>query len=315
MNTEHIIEVKNLVKHYRREKRDTLCDISFSVKKGSLFVLLGPNGAGKTTAISILTTTLLPTSGRVVVAGFDIVKQAKDVREQIGIIFQRPGLDPNLTAEENIRFHVTLYGLYPFRPTFSLMPRNYKLAVQSLAKFLGLEESLFKQVKKLSGGMKRKLEILRSLLHNPQVLFLDEPTTGLDPASRRNFWDLLQQLRQKEGITVFLTTHYLDEAEQADTLCFLNRGQIVSHGTPEDVKQQLVEEYVFLNADNRDGLRNDLLQIGVEFTETPLFKIKLAKHQIPEVLKHIVTPLTHIETYTPSLEDVYLKIVKDQQAQ
>src|SRR5579884_2087480 len=197
MSTEHIIEVENLVKHYRREKRDTLYSISFAVRKGSLFVLLGPNGAGKTTAVSILTTALLPTSGKVSVAGFDVVKQAKDVREHIGIIFQKPGLDLNLTAEENIRFHVMLQGLYPFRPAFSWMPHDYKQAVQSFAKLLGLEDALFKQAKKLSGGMKRKLEILRSLLHNPRVLFLDEPTMGLDPASRRNFWDLLQQLRQE----------------------------------------------------------------------------------------------------------------------
>src|SRR5579883_1598434 len=193
-----IITVEHLVKRYKREETNAVDDISFTVAPGSLFALLGPNGAGKTTTISILTTTLSPTSGKVLIAGYDVVKQARAVREAIGIIFQKPSLDLNLTAEENIRFHVTLYGLYPFRPSYRLMPRAYREQIDRLATILGIREDLFRPVKKYSGGMKRKLEIVRSLLHQPGVLFLDEPTFGLDPFSRKSLWDYLRQVREEK---------------------------------------------------------------------------------------------------------------------
>src|SRR6266702_8923174 len=208
-----MIKVEHQVKRYKREETNAVDDISFTVAPGSLFALLGPNGAGKTTIISILTTTLIPTSGNVLIAGYDVSKQAKAVRETVGIIFQKPSLDLNLSAEENIRFHATLYGLYPFRPSYRLMPRAYREQVAQLATILGIQEDLFRSVKTYSGGMKRKLEILRGLLHQPRVLFLDEPTSGLDLASRRSLWDYLRLVRQEHGTTVFLTTHYLEEAE------------------------------------------------------------------------------------------------------
>src|SRR5262249_46027403 len=151
-----------------------------TVPTGALFALLGPNGAGKTTAISILTTTLAPTSGTITIAGYDLMREAKQVRNAVGIIFQKPSLDLKLTAEENIRFHAALYGVYPFRPAFALMPKRYRKHISELAAVLGLESDLRKKVQTFSGGMKRKLEILRSLLHQPKVLFLDEPTLGLD---------------------------------------------------------------------------------------------------------------------------------------
>ena len=208
-----MITVEHLVKRYKRTEINVVDDISFTVDAGSLFALLGPNGAGKTTTISILTTTLIPTSGTVLIAGNDVSKQARAVREMIGIIFQQPSLDLNLTGEENIRFHATLYGLYPFRPSYHLMPRAYREQIETLSTILGIKEDLFRSVKTYSGGMKRKLEVVRSLLHRPRVLFLDEPTAGLDPSSRRSLWDYLQLVRKKHGTTVFLTTHYLEEAE------------------------------------------------------------------------------------------------------
>src|SRR5262249_34007645 len=151
------------------------------------------------------------------------------VRNNVGIIFQNPSLDLNLSAEENVRFHAMLYGLFPFRPSFKLMPAAYQQRVHELATILGIDDDLFTPVKKFSGGMKRKLEVLRSLLHNPKVLFLDEPTTGLDAASRRSLWEYLRKVREEHRITIFLTTHYLEEAEQADDICILNKGRIVSH--------------------------------------------------------------------------------------
>ncbi len=304
-----IITVEHLVKHYKREGANAVDDISFTVAPGSLFALLGPNGAGKTTTISILTTTLVPTSGTVLIAGYDVSKQAKAVRDTIGIIFQKPSLDLNLTAEENIRFHATLYGLYPFRPSYRMMPRAYREQVEQLSTFLGIREDLFRSVKTYSGGMKRKLEILRSLLHQPRILFLDEPTAGLDPSSRRNLWDYLRLVREEHGTTVFLTTHYLEEAEQAESICMMNKGKIVACGTPARIKAELVEEYLLIDADNRAALRDELTRLHLPFTETPQFRLSLKPGAIHATLKAIETPLTSVQTHTPTLEDAYLEIV------
>lgn len=304
-----IIEVDDLTKRYKKATTNAVDGISFVVPAGQLFALLGPNGAGKTTTISILTTTLAPTSGTALIAGYDVSQQQSAVRQNIGIIFQKPSLDLNLTAEENVRFHAILYGLYPFRPAFSLMPRAYKQQITELATILGISEDIFKPIKTFSGGMKRKLEILRSLLHNPRVLFLDEPTVGLDPASRRNLWDYIRQVRAESGTTVFLTTHYLEEAEEADTICIINKGKIVSYGTPAEVKAELIEEYLLLDAANRDHLRTELSRLALPFTETPLFKVDLNGHNIHQLLKAIETPLTVVQTHTPTLEDAYLTIM------
>ena len=306
-----IIEVENLTKRYRSAKENAVDGISFSVTAGEFFTLLGPNGAGKTTTISILTTTLNPTSGAARIAGHDIRRAASEVRQSIGIIFQQPSLDFNLTAEENVRFHAVLYGLYPFRPTFSTMPRAYKQQVSELAALLGLEQEMGKTVKKFSGGMRRKLEIIRSLLHKPGVLFLDEPTAGLDPVSRRTLWEYLRQVRRERGTTIFLTTHYLDEAEEADQTCIINHGRIVASGSPEQVKAQLTETYLLIDAENRTQLREELRRLKVEFTEASSFKINVRGADIQRVLKAIETPLSLVKTHDPSLEDAYLEIIKE----
>lgn len=234
-----IISVKNLTKKYNKSSSNAVDDISFTVNTGEFFAFLGPNGAGKTTTILVLTTLLSKTSGEVHVAGFDIEKQASKVRQNVGIIFQNPSLDQNLSAEENIRLHAILYGLYPFRPSYSLMPQNYKERVGQLSKVLGIEKDIFKPVKAFSGGMKRKLEILRSLMHQPKILFLDEPTIGLDPLSRKTLWEYLTQVKKDKKMTIFLTTHYLEEAESADKVCIINKGKIVALGTPEEIKNHL----------------------------------------------------------------------------
>lgn len=307
----HVVQVENLTKRYKGAKTCAVDGISFSVAAGEFFTLLGPNGAGKTTTISILTTTLSPTSGTARIAGYDIQREAAQVRQNVGIIFQQPSLDSNLTAEENIRFHAVLYGLYPFRPTFSTMPRPYRQQVMDLAALLGLENEMSKPVKKFSGGMRRKLEIIRSLLHKPAILFLDEPTAGLDPVSRRTLWEYLRQVRQERGTTVFLTTHYLDEAEEADKACIINHGQIVAYGAPHEVKAQLTETYLVIDADDRDGLREELRRLNVAFTEASLFKIPVQGQDVQRLLKAIETPLTLVKTHDPSLEDAYLEIIKE----
>jgi len=305
-----IIEVQELIKRYRGATTNAVDAISFNVAAGEFFTLLGPNGAGKTTTISILTTTLAPTSGLARIAGFDVSSSAAEVRQNIGIIFQQPSLDLNLSAEENIRFHAILYGLFSFQPSFQTMPRAYQERVLELATLLGLEHEIFKQVKKLSGGMRRKLEIIRSLLHKPRVLFLDEPTAGLDPVSRRNLWEYLRKVRYESGTTVFLTTHYLEEAEEADTICMINQGRIMAYGSPQEVKGHLIEHYLLIDAAERDQLRAELRQLGLEFSETPLFKLSLNGRSIQELIKMIETPLTLVKTHMPTLEDAYLEIME-----
>ena len=227
-----IVAVANLVKRYARSEVDAVAGVTFDVRPGEFFALLGPNGAGKTTTISVLTTILLPTSGSVRIAGHDVEREPNAVRRSAGIIFQRPSLDRNLTAEENVRLHAILYGLYPFRPTYRLMPAAYRDAVGRLAEVLGLEREIFRPIRTFSGGMMRKLEILRSLIHTPRVLFLDEPTTGLDPASRRSLWAYLAETRRERGTTLFLTTHYLEEAETPDRICVLDHRRSAGLGAP-----------------------------------------------------------------------------------
>lgn len=308
-----VIDVENLKKKYKKAEKNAVDGISFSVNEGEFFAFLGPNGAGKTTTISILTTTLSKTSGSVTIAGYDIDKQSTQVRQNIGVIFQNPSLDKNLTAEENVRFHAILYGLYPFSPTFSLMPQEYKKRVQELAEVLGLQKDMYKPIKNFSGGMKRKLEIIRSLMHRPKVLFLDEPTSGLDPISRQDLWQYLREMRHKEKTTIFLTTHYLEEAETADRIAIVNNGKIISHGTPEKIKQHLIEEYMLVDAKDRKKLVQELDTLHVSYTHDGVFKIQTDKISAQAVIQGIKTPLSYIQIHNPTLEEAYVEIIKEQQ--
>ena len=303
------IVVTDLVKRYKGAELNAVDGISFSVREGELFALLGPNGAGKTTTISILTTTLVPTSGVALIGGHDLATDPSGVRRAVGIIFQKPSLDLNLTAEENVRLHAILYGLFPYRPFFPLMPVAYRDRVRELAAILGIEREMFKPVKTFSGGMKRKLEIVRSLMHRPRVLFLDEPTAGLDAPSRRALWDYLREVRAETRATVFLTTHYLDEAEDADRICILDKGKIVAEGTPAGVKRDLTHEYLVVDAADRDALRLELAGRGIAHRETPLFEIPLDGVGAHAILRSIETPLTTVRTVAPSLEDAYIKVL------
>jgi ABC-2 type transport system ATP-binding protein len=304
-----IIDVRDLVKRYRRAEANAVDGVSFQVAAGEFFALLGPNGAGKTTTISILTTTLLPTSGTLLIDGRDAFRDPAGVRRQVGIIFQKHSLDQNLSGEENVRLHAILYGLYPYRPLFRLMPRAYREQVFELAAVLGLGADIFKPVKTLSGGMKRKLEIIRGLMHRPRVLFLDEPTAGLDAASRRSLWDYLSDVRARHETTVFLTTHYLEEAEQADRVCILDHGRVVSIGTPGEIKAHLGSEHLVLDAADRNALRQELEAMGLAVVERRHLEVALDGRSAQDVIRSIATPLTVLKTHSPSLEDAYLQIL------
>ncbi|MDR2430900.1 MAG: ABC transporter ATP-binding protein [Candidatus Margulisbacteria bacterium] len=237
-----VIEVESLAKRYKKARELAVDNISFTVEQGDFFAFLGPNGAGKTTTISILTTTLAKTAGRVRIAGYDLDRQTRQIREKVGIIFQKPSLDKTLSAEENIRFHACLYGMFAYRPFFRWMPTAYKERVFKLAEIVGIKDRLFQPVQKLSGGLQRRLEILRSLMHTPDILFLDEPTQGLDAVSRRALWNYINAVRREHGTTVFLTTHYIDEAEKTDKLCVINDGRLVFAGAPRQLKALLPQE-------------------------------------------------------------------------
>lgn len=306
-----IIDVEHLIKRYKKSESNAVDDVSFYVEEGAFFSLLGPNGAGKTTTLSILNTTLTKTSGTISIAGHSLDTHAANIRENIGVIFQNPSLDMNLTAEENVRIHVNLYGLYPFRPAYSLMPQGYKKKVKELSDVLQISNDMFKPVKTFSGGMKRKLEIIRSLTHNPRVLFLDEPTTGLDPISRKGLWDYLQDVRKRENITIFLTTHYLEEAEKSDYICVMNKGKIVSKGSPEEIKNSLIDAFITVDAKDRETLKKELEKRKLKISGGGPYKIDMGKKTAYEIITSISTPLTDIQVHTPTLEEAYVEIINN----
>ncbi len=225
---DNIIEVKNLTKKFKELK--AVDNISFSVKKGEILAFLGPNGAGKTTTIRMLTTLLHPTSGELKVNGFDPLHQMDDVRKSFGIVFQDPSLDNELTAYENLNFHSIMYGV----------PKEIrKKRIDEMLKFVGLWERKNDFVKTFSGGMKRRLEIARGLIHHPKILFLDEPTLGLDPQTRNHLYEYVKKLNKEEEMTVFLTTHYMEEADKvADTIAIIDYGKIIARGTSSQLKKQ-----------------------------------------------------------------------------
>ncbi len=225
---ENIIVVENLVKKF---KDFTAVDnISFSVGKGEIFAFLGPNGAGKTTTIKMLTTLLHPTSGSVKINGFDPFKEMDEVRKSFGIVFQDPSLDNELTAYENLDMHGIMYKV----------EKKLRMErIEHLLKFVGLWDRRDDFVKTFSGGMKRRLEIARGLIHHPKILFLDEPTLGLDPQTKNSLWEYVGKLNKEEGMTVFLTTHYMEEAEKvADTIAIIDHGKIVMQATAKELKKK-----------------------------------------------------------------------------
>jgi ABC-2 type transport system ATP-binding protein len=223
-----IIEAKNIIKRF--DDFTAVDNISFSVRKGEIFAFLGPNGAGKTTTIKMLTTLLNPTSGQMRLAGFDPVSQRREARRVFGIVFQDPSLDDELTAYENMEFHGVLYNV----PKIIRRSR-----IEELLNFVELWERRDDLVKHFSGGMKRRLEIARGLLHHPEILFLDEPTLGLDPQTRNHIWSYIKNLNRDEGITVFFTTHYMEEAERvAERIAIIDYGKIVVQGSPAELKEK-----------------------------------------------------------------------------
>jgi ABC-2 type transport system ATP-binding protein len=296
-----IIKVENLTKRF--DGINAVNDISFEVEEGTIFGFLGPNGAGKTTTISILCTLLSPTSGKASIAGHDCMKEPAEVRRAIGIVFQDTTLDKDLTAYENLIFHAYLYNV----PKDEMQDR-----VENSLKFVDLYERRDDLVKKFSGGMKRRLEVARGLIHKPRVLFLDEPTLGLDPQSRTNLWEFITKLPEKHNVTVFMTTHYMEEAEVCDRIAIIDKGKIIAMGSPEELKRTIGGDVVYMRTTDNVNVKEEiekLLKLSVTEKDGELYMTcDMGDTCIPEMMRKIGEKVISVRLQRPTLNDVFLKL-------
>ncbi|GAB4484167.1 MAG: daunorubicin resistance protein DrrA family ABC transporter ATP-binding protein [Thermodesulfovibrionales bacterium] len=296
-----IIRVQNLSKSFGPVR--AVDDISFSVEEGTIFGFLGPNGAGKTTTINILCTLLAPTTGTALLDGHDCYRESSSVRQSIGIVFQDSSLDKDLTARENLVFHAYLYRVPK--------PERRRRVEEALA-FAGLSDRADDLVKRFSGGMKRRLEVARGLIHRPRVLFLDEPTIGLDPQSRANLWEFITRLPKEHGVTIFMTTHYMDEAEVCDRIAIIDRGRIVAKGTPAELKRTIGGDVIRLKTSGNAAAAAELRGVfDAEITEQDgeIFISALRGDLcIPEIIRALGDRVISVRMQRPTLNDVFLKL-------
>jgi len=275
--------------------------VTFEVAAGESFGFLGPNGAGKSTTINILCTLLRPTGGSASVAGFDVVSRPADVRRHIGLVFQDPTLDEYLTAEENLRFHAELYGV----PRDSTEER-----LKDVLEMVELWDRRTSIVSTFSGGMRRRLEIARGLLHSPRVLFLDEPTVGLDPQTRSHIWSYIEELRKRESITIFLTTHYMDEAEHCDRIAIIDHGTIVAIDSPEALKASVGQDRVELKTADDEAAMAQLREVfDLEPTTSEgavRFYVANGDRFIPRLFAELSVPILSVSVAQPTLDDVFM---------
>jgi len=295
-----VISVENLVHRY--ENRAALNGVSFDVRPAELFGLLGPNGSGKTTLFRILSTLMVPTAGRAVVMGSDAVRDPATVRRQIGVVFQAKSVDPKLTASENLWHQGHLYGL---RGT-ALNARVVEMLTR-----VGLADRAKERVETFSGGMQRRIELAKGLLHHPGVLLLDEPTTGLDPGARRDLWQYLQMLRDEEHVSVLVTTHLMEEAERCDRLAIMNEGNLVALGTPAELKSEIGGDVIMLDAAHDASALADHIRSRFH-VETAVLgnQVRIEReggHRfVPDVVEAFPGEIQAISVSKPALEDVFI---------
>jgi len=297
------IVTKDLVKRY--EDVTAVDGVSLEIKEGEVFGLLGPNGAGKTTTISMLSTLVRPTSGTAIVAGHDINAEPLAVRRNIGIVFQEPSVDDLLTARENLYLHSMLYG----------MPRRgIKEAIGRMLAMVNLTDRADSLVKTFSGGMRRRLEIARGLIHGPKILFLDEPTLGLDPASRKAVWTHIRELKEAHNTTIILTTHYMEEADSlADRIGIINKGRIIELDTPDALKKKVGQDLVFLTGDIDEAAVKGLPFVNSVGREDGRWKVGITDSGSNlQALLNAAGRLADVEVRRVTLDDVFLKFAGQQ---
>ncbi len=296
-----MIELKELTKSFGNTR--AVDSVSLDIKKGEIFGLLGPNGAGKSTTIKMLVTILKGDSGSASINGYDVIKDQTLVRESVGIIFQDPSLDERLTAEENLYFHSRLYHV----PSGEIKKR-----IDSSLELVGLSEKRKDLVLTFSGGMKRRLEIARGIIHTPKVLFLDEPTIGLDPQTRKHIWKYLEELRQKEDLTILLTTHYMEEAEICGRVAIMDHGKIIALDSPENLKKSIRDDLIYITTDNNAETAAILLEkLNVKAVHEGDFLCISApdgRHFLPLIFEAVGKRITGADIKKPTLEDVFIRL-------
>jgi ABC-2 type transport system ATP-binding protein len=296
-----MVEVRDLARSFG--PIEAVKGVSFEIREGEIFGFLGPNGAGKSTTINMLCTLLRPTAGSALLNGFDVQRDRSDVRRSIGLVFQQPTLDEYLTAEQNLRFHAYAYAI----------PADVRaVRMREVLEMVELWDRRTSAVRTYSGGMKRRLEIARGLLHHPRVLFLDEPTLGLDPQTRRSIWTYLLELRERENLTIFLTTHYMDEAENADRIAVIDHGEIQALDTPAGLKAMVGGDLVTVGAADLDAAVMEIRdRFGLEAArdhDTVTFHVDGGEAFLPEFVRGFSQPITSIGLRQPTLDDVFLEV-------
>ena len=293
------IEVHGLVKNFGEV--EAVRGVEFEVASGEVFGFLGPNGAGKTTTINMLCTLAKPTAGSARVAGHDVVRERDDVRRNIGLVFQDPTLDGYMTGAQNLRMHAELYGVQ----RALVAPR-----MEQVLRMVGLWERKDSAVGTYSGGMRRRLEIARGLMHSPRVLFLDEPTIGLDPQTRRSIWTYIGELKEREEITIFMTTHYMDEAEWCDRIAIMDHGEIVALDAPEALKAQVGTDRVTIHTEDDDAAiaaLGDRFGIEARISEGAVtFGVPGGEEFVPRLFAELGVPIRSVSVSRPTLDDVFM---------
>ena len=297
-----ILQIEHLSKSYGDLK--AVDDISLKVKKGSLFSFLGMNGAGKSTTINIICSILKKDSGKIYVNGYDLDKDVNKIKEEIGIVFQNSVLDNDLTVYQNLKVRASFYG-------FSIKEEKEK--INNIVNLLQLNDILDKPINKLSGGQKRRVDIARSMIHNPKLLILDEPTTGLDPKTRLMVWNLVNEIRNKTGMNVFLTTHYMEEAEESTYIVIMNKGKIISEGTPLELKNKYTSDYIKAYLDKNEQLEELLNKDKIQysyFVENNFYKIYIKNSELSvELLNKYKDYIKDFEILKGDMDDVFLNAI------
>ncbi len=297
----NIIEVKDLSRRFKDFK--AVDGISFNVKKGEIFGFLGPNGAGKSTTISMLATLLLVSEGEATINNFSVISQRDDVRRSIGLVFQDPSLDDRLTAEENLWFHSQLYGV---------AKKDYQKRYKEVLEMVDLWDRKDDFVKNFSGGMKRRLEIARGLIHYPAVLFLDEPTIGLDPQTRAHLWEYILKLKKEKQMTIFLTTHYMNEAEYCDHIAVIDHGKLIALDTPANLKKALGGDIIVVKSKNNQELEKEIAKmdnVKIKQKNGSLYlEVADGESFLPRLFKAVKFPIETVEMRKPTMDDVFLHL-------